>query len=77
VPVIDIFAGPGGLGEGFSAFQHEQLRFDVVLSVEKDIAAYRTLMLIIAADQHSGAKERHLEIWERFIQSPSQSSRTS
>jgi len=45
VPVIDLFAGPGGLGEGFSAFQHERLSFDVVLSVEKDLAAHRTLML--------------------------------
>lgn len=45
VPVIDLFAGPGGLGEGFSAFEHERLRFDVVLSVEKDAAAHSTLLL--------------------------------
>lgn len=45
VPVIDLFAGPGGLGEGFSALDHERLRFDVVLSVEKDPAAHSTLLL--------------------------------
>ena len=45
VPVVDLFAGPGGLGEGFSALEHERFRFDVVLSVEKDAAAHRTLLL--------------------------------
>lgn len=45
VPVIDLFAGPGGLGEGFSALEHERLGFDVVLSVEKDPAAHSTLLL--------------------------------
>jgi len=45
VPVIDLFAGPGGLGEGFSALEHDQINFDVVLSVEKDPAAHRTLLL--------------------------------
>lgn len=45
VPVIDLFAGPGGLGEGFSAFENERLGFDVVLSVEKDLAAQSTLLL--------------------------------
>ncbi len=45
VPVIDLFAGPGGLGEGFSALQHDRVRFDVMLSVEKDPAAHQTLLL--------------------------------
>ena len=44
IPVIDLFAGPGGLGEGFSAHAG-QLRFNVALSVEKDPAAHRTLEL--------------------------------
>jgi DNA (cytosine-5)-methyltransferase 1 len=45
VPVIDLFAGPGGLGEGFSALGDHRLGFDVVLSVEKDAAAHSTLLL--------------------------------
>src|ERR1017187_7589840 len=45
LPVVDLFAGPGGLGEGFSALEHDRVRFDVVLSVEKDPAAHRTLRL--------------------------------
>lgn len=42
-PVIDVFAGPGGLGEGFS--NHDSSSFRIVLSIEKDIYAWRTLWL--------------------------------
>jgi site-specific DNA-cytosine methylase len=45
IPVIDLFAGPGGLGEGFSALQHDRVEFDVMLSVEKEPSAYQTLLL--------------------------------
>ncbi len=47
VPVIDIFAGPGGLGEGFSSYQQtkETPAFKIHLSIEKDPIAYRTLLL--------------------------------
>lgn len=48
VPVIDIFAGPGGLSEGFSrmhAFTGGPVRFKVKLSIEKDGDAARTLLL--------------------------------
>ncbi|MBS0606343.1 MAG: DNA cytosine methyltransferase [Verrucomicrobia bacterium] len=46
-PVIDLFAGPGGLGEGFSAFKNLQERnpFRIVLSIEKDPYAHATLVL--------------------------------
>ncbi len=44
VPTVDLFAGPGGLGEGFAAYQGV-MRFDIVLSVDKDPAACRTLEL--------------------------------
>jgi DNA (cytosine-5)-methyltransferase 1 len=46
IPVVDIFAGPGGLGEGFSAFEHDgETPFDVRLSIEKDPVACATLEL--------------------------------
>lgn len=47
IPVIDLFAGPGGLAEGFSAVRNasgERL-FDVRVSIEKDPVAHRTLFL--------------------------------
>ncbi len=44
--VIDIFAGPGGLGEGFSALEIARARpFQIGLSIEKDATAHRTLQL--------------------------------
>ncbi len=47
IPVIDLFAGPGGLGEGFSrALDGTGKRiFRVVLSVESDEFAHKTLLL--------------------------------
>ena len=44
VSVVDIFAGPGGLGEGFSAYADGR-RFDVALSIEMDPVARATLQL--------------------------------
>lgn len=45
--VVDLFAGPGGLGEGFTAVNaRDRTRpFRIVLSVEKDVAAHATLRL--------------------------------
>jgi DNA (cytosine-5)-methyltransferase 1 len=47
IPVIDVFAGPGGLGEGFASLQDNDGRrpFKVCLSIEKDPAVYKTLQL--------------------------------
>jgi DNA (cytosine-5)-methyltransferase 1 len=46
-PIIDLFAGPGGLCEGFSALKSQAgvRRFSVKLSIEKDVSAYQTLLL--------------------------------
>lgn len=46
IPVIDIFAGPGGLGEGFSSFRcGNGQTFKIALSIEKDRTARETLRL--------------------------------
>ena len=46
IPVIDLFAGPGGLGEGFSSvYRQNQRQFDIKLSIEKDQSAHKTLEL--------------------------------
>jgi DNA (cytosine-5)-methyltransferase 1 len=42
IPIIDLFAGPGGLGEGFSSLSN---KFDIKLSIEKDENAHQTLEL--------------------------------
>jgi DNA (cytosine-5)-methyltransferase 1 len=43
IPVIDLFAGPGGVGEGFSAGRTNV--FKIALSIEKDRTARETLRL--------------------------------
>jgi len=47
IKLVDIFAGPGGLSEGFAAVMDASGKpaFDVVLSVEKEEQAHETLRL--------------------------------
>jgi DNA (cytosine-5)-methyltransferase 1 len=47
IPVIDLFAGPGGLGEGFSSLSDDKGKrvFRIALSIEKDEYAHQTLEL--------------------------------
>ncbi len=47
IPIIDIFAGPGGLGEGFSSLLNDNGKrvFKIRLSIEKDTHAHQTLKL--------------------------------
>ena len=44
IPVVDLFAGPGGLGEGFSAL-NDGKAFQIIVSAEKDPIARETLRL--------------------------------
>lgn len=46
-PVVDVFAGPGGLGEGFSAALAGRAEpcFQTILSFERDEFTHRTLFL--------------------------------
>lgn len=44
--VVDLFAGPGGLGEGFASFEVDgHSPFEIGISVEKEASAHRTLRL--------------------------------
>lgn len=47
IKIIDLFSGPGGLGEGFSSFKDSNgnFPFKVAISIEKEKSAHRTLLL--------------------------------
>lgn len=53
IPVIDLFAGPGGLGEGFASLRNRdgERIFRIALSIEMDEFAHRTLRLRALARQ--------------------------
>lgn len=65
LPLIDLFAGPGGLNEGFSHVRDAQGRrvFETILSVERDPWAHRTLELraLFRKLDTDGAKRRYVE----------------
>lgn len=44
IPIVDLFAGPGGLGEGFSSLKNGNA-FQIAVSAEKDPIAHQTLRL--------------------------------
>lgn len=44
IPIVDLFAGPGGLGEGFSSANDGE-SFKILVSAEMDEAAHSTLKL--------------------------------
>lgn len=49
IPVVDVFAGPGGLGEGFSAYttkgRSKHQPFSIAISAEMEVNAAKTLRL--------------------------------
>ncbi|MEZ0148476.1 MAG: hypothetical protein AB9Q22_07510 [Candidatus Reddybacter sp.] len=46
VKVIDLFVGPGGLGEGFSACRaNDKQAFKIAISIEKEKSAHCALLL--------------------------------
>jgi DNA (cytosine-5)-methyltransferase 1 len=68
IPIIDLFAGPGGLGEGFS--RESSVRFQIVVSIEKDSMAYETLRLRAAhrfLSKAPGASSRTWALWDEVV----------
>ena len=47
VQIVDLFSGPGGLGEGFSSCRGSDgsRAYEIAVSIEKDPAAHKTLRL--------------------------------
>jgi len=63
--IIDLFAGPGGLGEGFASFTSGgQKPFRIGISVEKEASAHRTLTLRAFLREYEA---RHGSLPEAFI----------
>ena len=65
INVIDLFAGPGGLGEGFSAFTPSGVAarsggFRIRMSVEKEASAHKTLSLRALYRKLKGTSESSL-----------------
>lgn len=64
--VVDLFAGPGGLGEGFATFvAHGVAPFKIGISVEKEASAHRTLTLRSFLREY---RTRHMHLPRQFIE---------
>lgn len=76
IPVIDLFAGPGGLGEGFSSVtdSHGDSVFQIVMSIEMEKHAHDTLRLRSFARKifRDGAYPSE---YLRYVQSPTEKNR--
>lgn len=70
--VIDLFAGPGGLAEGFASVRADGLRpFRIALSVEKDPVAHSTLRFRAFLRQFpDGFPERYYQFLNDGIDEP-------
>ena len=64
--VVDLFAGPGGLGEGFSSIAREDhVPYRIAISVENEKSAHRTLVLRAFLRRH---RERYGSLPLEFIE---------
>lgn len=69
IPIVDLFAGPGGLGEGFSRSSSGDFR--VAISIEKDDMAHETLRLRSAHRQlmrNPSATDEDWKLWDGLVQ---------
>ena len=63
--IVDLFAGPGGLGEGFASVKVDgHAPFRIAISVEKELSAHRTLLLRAFLREH---RARHGVLPNEFI----------
>ena len=63
--IVDLFAGPGGLGEGFASYGDAgRSPFHIGISVEKEASAHRTLSLRAFLRDH---QSRHGRVPKEFV----------
>lgn len=63
--IVDLFAGPGGLGEGFASFDDAGHKpFQIGISIEKETSAHRTLRLRAFLREHQA---QHGALPQAFI----------
>lgn len=63
--VVDLFAGPGGLGEGFASLTFDgHSPFRIGISIEKEVSAHRTLEMRAFLRDY---KARHGKLPEEFL----------
>lgn len=68
IPVVDVFAGPGGLNEGFSGVTDQSGRvFSTVASIEMDNEAVETLRLRAALRKSIDIDGGVPEIYQEFV----------
>lgn len=69
IPVIDLFAGPGGLGEGFSSITDTsgERVFKTIMSVEKDEQAHKTLRLRAYVRSIKQKDKRIPHVYEQYL----------
>jgi DNA (cytosine-5)-methyltransferase 1 len=85
IPVIDLFAGPGGLGEGFAALRDDGFPvFKIGLSIEKDPVAHKTLLLRsffrqfdVVPDEYYSYVRGEISVEELFKSFPLESARAN
>lgn len=65
IPIVDLFAGPGGLGEGFSSFDGGNF-FKIIVSAEMDAHAHKTLRLRAFYRLLKAKGESHLNSYYDF-----------
>lgn len=64
--IIDLFAGPGGLGEGFAAYEDKDAhKFKIALSAEMETGAHQTLTLR-SFFRHIRGEKKALDAYYRF-----------
>ncbi|MGX1306984.1 DNA (cytosine-5)-methyltransferase 1 [Amorphus suaedae] len=64
--IVDLFAGPGGLGEGFASLVEDgHAPFRIGISVEKEASAHRTLMRRAFLREY---RSRHGSLPKQFIE---------